>query len=107
MTYAALREPTWAKGFLDVARKEAKYSNEKAARIATTHFHNWILQGSGRGLKRQHMMSRASDGWVDSANTDADAGDSGTDSGTAAESRTDTNEDACSDKVQIQIQLHI
>ena len=64
MAWIPLQQKCWIDAFLQVAIKEAKRAETKAARLAASRFEEWIKDGPGQGQKRQHLLSRAATGWV-------------------------------------------
>ena len=66
LTPLALHNSTWTKSFLAVASNEAKHADDKASRLATAKFTEWLKAGPAQGLKRQHLYSRVATGWIPS-----------------------------------------
>ena len=66
LTWATLQQKVWVHTCLDVAVKEAKHVEAKAARLATARFEAWVNDGPAKGHKRQHLLSRAASGWIPS-----------------------------------------
>ena len=61
-----MQQKVWITTFLEVAIKEAKLAEAKAARLAASRFEAWVKDGPGKGSKRQHLLSRAATGWIPS-----------------------------------------
>ena len=66
LSWVPLQQKGWISAFLEVAIKEAKQAEAKAARLASARFEAWVKDGPGLDLKRQHLLSRAATGWVPS-----------------------------------------
>ena len=49
---ADLQNQTWIKSFIAVASKEAEHADDKAARLASARFADWLQEGPAKGLKR-------------------------------------------------------
>lgn len=47
-----------------MATKEVEHADDKAARLATAMFTDWLQEGPAQGLKRQRLYSRVASGWV-------------------------------------------
>ena len=54
----------WVESLLQVASKVASRTEDQAARIATRRFSEWIAGGQANGLRRQHLFTRSTTGWV-------------------------------------------
>ena len=51
---------------MEVAAKEADHAADKAARLASDRFADWLRGGPAKDLKRQQLYSRVATGWVPS-----------------------------------------
>ena len=59
-----LRTAAWVGSLLQVETKAAARTEDQAARAATRRFAEWIAGGQANGLRRQHLFSRSTTGWV-------------------------------------------
>lgn len=46
------------------AEKEAEKLETEAATRAQANYTNWLKEGPGQGIGRQHKMSRVAGGWI-------------------------------------------
>jgi len=64
LSASILEHPTWTKSFLEVATEASHRANLRAATDAARRFEEWIADGRASGLKRQHLLSRTTTGWI-------------------------------------------
>ena len=54
----------WVGILLEVAEATALAAKKLEAHAEMSAWHMWLNEGPGKGLRRQHRMSRASSGWI-------------------------------------------
>ena len=64
LSQTTLASPTWVKAFINIASDAASRADRKATALSAERFSVWVKEGPGRGLKRQHLISRTATGWI-------------------------------------------
>ena len=64
LSASSLANRMWTAAFLRTATTEAKYADSKAANLAANTFQTWLHEGPS--LRKQHMLSRTTTGWITS-----------------------------------------